>query len=158
MCWFDKAHPAALYQDIRKEPRGHIEIRPYHEINPDEVVDFRSMPHPDRSFKLVLFDPPHTAYRMGAKRKSIFAKKYGTLDRETWRDDLAAGFKECWRVLDFEGVLIFKWSSCEIPLSEVLKCFDKEPLFGHTSGKSGKTHWMCFVKLDNLPPPTKSEG
>lgn len=144
MCWFDKSNPAALFVDIRRAPKGHIEIRPNHDVSPDEVVDFRSMPYSDKSFKLVLFDPPHMAVRNG--RTGYMAKKYGSLNRETWQDDLAAGFSECWRVLDDFGTLIFKWSSSEIPLKDVLGCFSQRPLFGHTTNRKETTHWLCFMK------------
>ena len=56
------------------------------------------------------------------------------------------GFRECIRVLDDYGVLIFKWSEVQIPLSRILDVIDAKPLFGHKSGKASKTHWMCFMK------------
>jgi len=53
----------------------------------------------------------------------------------------------CWRVLDDHGVLIFKWSEAEISVKTVLDLFTIEPLFGHTTGRGGKTKWMCFMKI-----------
>jgi SAM-dependent methyltransferase len=44
-------------------------------------------------------------------------KKYGRLNKETWRDDLRAGFAEAFRVLRPHGVLIFKWNETQIPVS-----------------------------------------
>ena len=58
----------------------------------------------------------------------------------TWID-------ECFRVLKDEGILIFKWNECDVPLKEVLKLTTYKPLFGHPSGKAQKTHWVCFMKL-----------
>jgi hypothetical protein len=52
------------------------------------------------------------------------------------------------RVLDDFGVLIFKWSEVEIPLKEVLSAIGQRPLFGHRSGKHNKTHWLCFMKIE----------
>lgn len=75
------------------------------------------------------------------------AKKYGKLNRKTWRDDLRKGFAECFRVLKPDGVLIFKWNEYEIPVAEVLKLTPYTPLFGHKSGKAAKTHWLTFMKL-----------
>jgi hypothetical protein len=144
MFWFDKAHDHVLYVDKRAAAKGHISLRPNHEVKPDEIVDFRSMPYDDQSFKMVVFDPPHILAR---KSDGIMAKRYGSLDRETWRDDLRAGFTECWRVLETFGVLIFKWSSAEVPLKEVLECFPKRPLFGHPTNSKASTHWLCFMKL-----------
>ncbi len=57
------------------------------------------------------------------------------------------GFQECYRVLEDFGVLIFKWGETETKISEVLKIFPVEPLFGHPSRSSGTTHWVCFMKL-----------
>lgn len=46
--------------------------------------------------------------------------KYGALYSD-WRDMLAKGFKECFRVLKPGGFLIFKWNETDIKVSEVLK-------------------------------------
>lgn len=73
--------------------------------------------------------------------------KYGELDKDTWREDLRAGFAECFRVLKPEGVLIFKWSEFDIPLKEILALTPEKPLFGHRSGKQQKTHWVTFIKI-----------
>lgn len=145
MCWFDKQNPHVLYVDNRVAEKGHISLRPNHEVKPDQVVDFRAMPYPDGSFRLVLFDPPHSR-RNG--KTSWMGAKYGTLNKETWQEDIRAGAKECFRVLEDRGVLVFKWASSDIPLREVLKLFPVPPLFGHTSNKHGSTHWLCFMKMN----------
>lgn len=144
MFWFDKTHPSVIYADNRRAQKGHISLRPNHCVEPDQIVDFRAMPFPDKSFKMVVFDPPHILAR---KSDGIMAKRYGSLNRETWREDIAAGFRECWRVLDDFGTLVFKWSSAEIPLKQVLSCFSEQPLFGHTTGSKLTTHWLCFMKI-----------
>ena len=56
------------------------------------------------------------------------------------------GFKEAFRVLERDGVLIFKWSEVQIPLREILPLSPYQPLFGHRSGKNMNTHWLCFMK------------
>ena len=146
MSWFDKAHPNALYVDIRQAHPGHREHRPNHSVLPDEIVDFRNMPYEDESFKLILFDPPHVRdCRFG--KNSDLKKVYGSLPNEDWENYLTDGFLECWRVLMPHGVLIFKWSSAKIPLKKVLACFPVKPLFGHTTSVKGLTHWMTFMKL-----------
>lgn len=68
----------------------------------------------------------------------------------SWREDLSRGFAECFRVLKPGGVLIFKWNECDIPLREILKCAQHQPLFGHPSGKAQKTHWCAFMKPNEL--------
>lgn len=60
--------------------------------------------------------------------------------------DLRAGFSECFRVLDADGVLVFKWNETQVRLSEVLALTPHQPLFGHTSGRKAGTHWMVFMK------------
>jgi hypothetical protein len=50
------------------------------------------------------------------------------------------------RVLKPFGTLIFKWSESDIPTRQVIAVIGAEPLYGHHSGKTAKTHWLCFVK------------
>ena len=147
MCWFNKSHPSVVYSDIRVAPKGHIRLSANHSVVPDEIVDFREMPYPDKTFKLVLFDPPHMLKRSGIE--GLMAKKYGSLDRKSWKDDITKGFTECWRVLDVYGTLIFKWSSSEVSLKEVLSVLPQDPLFGHTTNRKETTHWMTFMKLES---------
>lgn len=142
--WFDKRHPNALYIDKEERLKGCIEQRPEFEVKPDMLADFRALPFPDQSFKLVVWDPPHIR-NLG--RTSIMRKKFGSLEPATWQNDLAAGFRECWRVLKDDGVLIFKWNDADIKVSQVLDLFPVRPLFGHPTAKQGKTHWCCFMKI-----------
>lgn len=141
MFWFDKENPDVLFADIRDEEYILCDGRQL-KVHPDVIADFRNMPFPDSSFKLVVFDPPHLD---NPNPNSYMAQKYGTL-RSTWRDDLKRGFDECMRVLEPFGILIFKWNEAQIPVSRLLEIFGQQPLFGHKSGKASKTHWMCFMK------------
>lgn len=143
MFWFNKQHPNVLYIDKRKEPKWFVEARPNFDVNPDEVMDFCDIKYPDKTFKLVVFDPPHISTLW---KNSWMSKKYGRL--RPWRErELKNGFDECWRVLDDYGTLIFKRNESEIPIGKVLKLFWQQPLFWHKSGKSSKTHRMCFMKI-----------
>ena len=141
--WFNKEHPNAVYIDKRSEEITACDGRRII-IRPDLIEDFRSLPFPDQSFKLVVFDPPHDMY---AGKNSFTAQKYGNLNKDTWREDLKKGFDECMRVLDNHGVLIFKWAEIRVNIKEILEIFDYEPLFGHKSGKVSKTHWITFMKI-----------
>lgn len=76
---------------------------------------------------------------------SWLAKKYGRL-LPSWEDDIRQGFEECMRVLKPNGTLIFKWNEQQIPTARIIEIIGQKPLFGHTSGKGGKTIWMCFLK------------
>lgn len=141
--WFNRRHPNTVYIDIRREEKGFIKERPNFEVNPDMVMDFRDLQFADESFKMVVFDPPHLK---NVGKNSWLAKKYGMLG-ENWEQDLKKGFDECWRVLEMNGVLIFKWAERDVKVSEILKLFGREPLFGHPTGRSGHTKWVCFMKL-----------
>ena len=63
--WVNKHHPDATYIDIRPE------------VNPDRIMDCRNTSFPDKTFDLIVFDPPHVA--LSESNKGIFAKKYGTI-------------------------------------------------------------------------------
>lgn len=150
MFWFNKYHPDTLYVDNRTmEPRivGKGKNARTRAVQPDIVMDFRKLDLPDDSFSLVVFDPPHFN---SLGENSYTAITYGRLNPDTWKEDLTKGFSECFRVLKPNGVLIFKWNEYDIPLKEVLKLTDVEPLFGHPSGKAQKTHWVTFIKGDEL--------
>lgn len=91
MMWLDRENPEVVFGDCRSEtitlidrsngnPSGTRTLR----IEPDTLIDFKALPYPDQSFKLVAFDPPHL---VRAGQKSWLAAKYGRLS-ESWRDDL----------------------------------------------------------------------
>ncbi len=149
MMWFDQADSRAEFGDIRAETVT-VTDRTHRDdgtrtltVAPDRLMDFRALPHADGAFKLVVFDPPHLE-RAGPR--SWLRAKYGALDVATWRDDLRAGFAECFRVLEPHGVLIFKWNETQIPVRDVLALTPEKPLFGHISGKRSNTHWITFMK------------
>lgn len=148
--WFNKNHPAAIYCDKRRQEFTGIWKSTKKDserkiiIDPDVLCDFTKLPFDDNSFQLVVFDPPHLTR---AKETSWLVKKYGKLD-ENWPNMLHDGFKECMRVLNTDGILIFKWSEYDIPASEVWKAIGQKPLFGHHSGKKSKTFWGCFMKME----------
>lgn len=140
MFWFDKYNEHAVYMDNRELNTILCDGRTL-TVAPDVIADFRDMPFPDNSFKLVVFDPPHL---LKAGEQSWLAQKYGVLNSDTWKQDIKAGFNECMRVLDTYGVLIFKWNEDQIRLSEILKVFGQKPLFG---SRRSKTHWMTYMKI-----------
>lgn len=147
--WFDRSNPDVVFGDQRAETiavtdrsHGRTDGTRILRIEPDVMLDFRNLPYADGSFKLVAFDPPHL---VRAGPRSWLAAKYGKLG-EDWRDDLRRGFAECLRVLDADGVLVFKWNETQVPLGEVIKLAPIQPLFGHVSGRKGLTHWLVFIK------------
>lgn len=142
MFWFDKHNPLVLFQDERDVKYTLCDGRKL-EVHPDIVADFTNMPYEDNSFKLVVFDPPHLD---NANEDSYMAQKYGTLRRFKWQEDLKQGFDECMRVLEPNGILIFKWNETRHTVNRILEVIGVQPLFGHKSGKASKTHWLCFMK------------
>ena len=147
MMWFNKKHPACLYVDKRSRARGFMKTRENFEISPDLVADFKKLPLKDKSFNLVVFDPPHTIRAGNGDDQGIIAQRYGRLMLSTWETELAEGFKECWRVLKPAGVLIFKWNECDKKINDLKHFFPAEPLFGSRPGSRTKTLWLCFMKF-----------
>lgn len=150
--WFDRKHKHTIYIDQRPE------------VKPDIVCDFRKLDFPDAKFYLVVFDPPHLQW-LG--QKSVFRRKYGALNKETWPDDIKRGAAELWRVLKPFGVLIFKWADHDIPYEDVLRLFPEKPLFGQVTAanqrskdgsKPYRTYWFCFLKIPSVLACMKSEG
>lgn len=141
MFWFDKSNPDVLFADIRNEEHILCDGRLLN-IKPDIEIDFRNMPFADNTFKMVVFDPPHMI-KLG--KNTWMAQKYGVL-LPTWEEDIKQGFNECWRVLDKNGTLIFKWNEAQVTLNKVLSLLSKKPLFGHVTGKHGRTIWVAFMK------------
>ena len=145
--WFNKNHPDTVYCDKRKEDfelyfgKAHTSLRQCH-VNPDIQCDFTDLPFADNTFSLVVFDPPHL---IKAKETAWLVKKYGKLE-EGWQDMLHDGFREGMRVLQPDGVMVFKWAESHIPAQDVWKAIGRKPLFGHHSGKKSGTFWGIFMK------------
>lgn len=142
MFWFNKQREDTIYMDNRTIEDTLCDGRKLI-VNPDIIADFKNMPFEDKSFKLIIFDPPHL---ISAGENSWLAKKYGKLDKNNWKNEISQGFIECWRVLDIYGTLIFKWNEEQIKLKDILKLFKISPLLGN---KRAKTHWLVFFKDNN---------
>lgn len=149
MFWFDKHDPRVLFGDCRDESWELCDGRRF-DVKPDQLMDYRHLPFPDDSFRLVVLDPPHIRH---GGRTSYMVRKYGLLDEHGWPDDLTSMFAECFRVLEPTGILIFKWNETQIPVSQVLACTPQHPLFGNKQPKQTGTHWIVFMKeaLDEIP-------
>jgi SAM-dependent methyltransferase len=133
MMHVNKKNPYVLYIDQRPE------------VKPDEIQDFRNLPYPDASFKLVIFDPPHRS----DQQATWILRDYGALIPETWQSDLRKGFKELWRVLQDYGVLVFKWNNHQYPLEQLTPLFPAKPIIKQTTtnGTSSDTFWVLFMKM-----------
>ena len=143
--WFDKEDCRAYFVDKRKGiwHRVHSDTpRSPVVVEPDWQGSFENLPFPDNTFYHVIFDPPHI---VNSSASGNVAKYYGVLKGD-WQSLLEAGFKECFRVLQIGGTLIFKWNELHIPLKDILKLTNEKPLYGHKSGKLSRTHWVAFIK------------
>ena len=129
--------------DIRREEKGYQNNRPNKEIKPNILGNFKNLPFKDKSFKLIVMDPPHII------SDSLFrlTLEYGKLDKQTWFYDIRKGVEECWRVLEHFGIFIFKWNEVSVAKDHVLKAIKFIPLFGHPVLSKIGTHWFCFMKL-----------
>ncbi len=144
--WLNKKHPNTIYIDIRKEKKGYIKERLRWECKPDMIADFRNLPFKDKTFKLIVWDPPHLK---GLKKSGYMTKKYGILNPQTWKNDLSKGFRELWRCLDDYGVLTFKFNNFSFPFKKVLSLFPIKALYGTTTIQKEKseTRWFTFIKI-----------
>ena len=144
MFWFDKANPLVIFADNREFSGTLCDGRTF-EVKPDIIADYTNLPFEDGSFRLVVFDPPHLTR---ASETGWQYKKYGKLPKD-WEPHIKQGFDECMRVLADYGVLVFKWSEENITVSQIIEAIGQSPLLGHKSGRTGKTHWLCFMKMPN---------
>ena len=146
----NKAREDTLYIDRRREDPGfHGQEGRTYGVDPDEVQDFRDLPHPDESFNLVVFDPPHILREDGMESLSgIIPKKYGALHAETWQADLRDGFEELWRVLRPGGTLVFKFADRSVDFRDVIDLAPAAPLFGTMTKKTSRceNRWFVFYK------------
>ena len=143
--WFQKNQKNTIFMDIRQEKKGVIKLQPNWSIEPDIIGDYRKMPFKDNTFKLIVWDIPHT---LGKKINGIIQMKYGVLDKDNYEEDLKKGFDEIMRVLDDYGVLEFKYADITIPVKEILSLFPQKPLFGSVTKKGvNNTFWFCFMKI-----------
>lgn len=146
MMWFDKHNPLCLYVDNRKIEETHLCDGRTFSVLPDMMADFTALPFDDNTFYQVVFDPPHL---IRVNDDAYLKIKFERLP-QAWKDVIHDGFWECMRVLKPYGTLIFKWSEVQISTREVINAIGKEPLFGHRSGKKMNTHWMAYMKLEEV--------
>lgn len=146
MFYFDKEDERVLFNDLNPRTETLCDGRVF-ECRPDTVDDFKSLPYPDNSFDLVIYDPPH----IRKAGRSYMALKYGVCSFE----DVVAGFKECYRITS--GTLIFKWNDTYEKINDVINAFGVRPLLGHRRNGSGETQtiWLIFYKETQMEESTK---
>ena len=145
--WYNKNHPNTIYIDIRK---GNFPTPdwPTFKVDPNIVMDFRKMDFPDKSFKLVIFDPPH----MKLGPNSHMADRYGVFYAWEIRQLVFEGFREFERVLKKDGTVMFKWNDHDVNLGKILELAPAnfQPLFAQKvairTRHSSVTSWVCLIK------------
>lgn len=85
--------------------------------------------------------PPHLRK---AGDSSWLAQKYGTLPDFGWKEYLAQGLHECWRVLRPKGTLIFKWNEQQIKFGDLEDIFPAKPVIRFSPKE--KTIFTVFFK------------
>ena len=158
MMHFNKNNPNIVYLDIRDDTQLAADLqrvpnrKPWKPIVPTTQGDYRNLPFPDDYFDQIYFDPSHLIH---VGKTGIYYVKYGKLS-ESWREDIAAGAKELFRVLKPGHALDFKWCTQDIGLNDVLALFPVKPIVGQkTVGGQGcnrgkpRTFWLSFVKDDS---------
>lgn len=138
MFYFNRNDSRVVFGDIRKLDTTLCDGRSL-VVDPDIIMDFRSIPFSNNSFHCVVFDPPHLI-KVGSK--SWLALKYGKLN-QFWEKDIRQGFTECFRVLKPNGILIFKWNERDIPIKSILKLTEQLPLL---KWRNNLTHFVIFMK------------
>ena len=144
MSWSDKSDSRVPLGDMRDENWELCDERRF-KAQPDTLMDHRDRPSPDKTFRMIVLDPPHLR---NTGETSHMAQKYGCLDRETWQTDTKTMLGECSRVLKEHGVSIPKWNETQTPVSQILKLTDHKPLFGNKQPNHTGTHWIVFIKED----------
>lgn len=138
MFWYEKNLDFVDFQDNRELQTELCDGRKF-SVKPDFIGDVTKMDMPDEEYDMVVFDPPHL--KNGGDKGWIILK-YGKLPSE-WLPWIERAFKECFRVLKNDGVLVFKWNCEQIPFADVIKLSPYKPIFGD---KRAKTRWTVFVK------------
>lgn len=133
--WFDKNYPNTTYIDIRPETK------------PDFIMDSTKTTFSNKSFDLILFDPPYMQFG----KKSIMGHKYGSFSRQYIREFIKNSFKEFNRILKDDGAIIFKFGDGTESLKIIFNLIkDFKPLFGQRQTSSGKPSIYWFYLQKNL--------
>jgi len=141
--WYDKKNDETVYMDIRKE------------VEPDIVADVKHLPFKDQIFDLVIFDPPHANFSENAQ----MSERYGYFTTRQITAAIKKGAIEFNRVLNGNGMVLFKWNTHSQRLRRVIAFFEPnfKPLFGQKVAyklkHASSTYWVC-LKRRNKPLTT----
>ena len=153
--WYQKHHPFVTFMDKRKgtfhftdnAPKTKLKNRRSYNVLPDVVSEWKDAPFPDDYFDMVIFDPPHMI-RDKDGSKSAMMIPYGSLDKQTYKEDIKLGVEKLFRILKPEGVFILKWCENAIPVEDIFALMPYKPLFGSNTKKKSahQNYWVLFLK------------
>jgi SAM-dependent methyltransferase len=136
--WLQKEAENTIFVDIRRE------------VKPTIVADSKLLPLRDGIFGLVVFDPPYKYFSTASRLAQIFGnfrmQDVIKLERE--------GTEEAARVLQPEGLLLFKWGGSGRTTKSCLKLFSShfQPLIAHhliSRSKFGpRVDYVILLKVD----------
>ena len=145
--WFQKNHPFVTFMDKRNGKQYYAskkQTKICYKVEPDVVSEWKDAPFPDNYFDMIIFDPPHIVRKKSTKSNMI--TEYGSLQPDTWKDELKEGIERLFKILKPEGIFVFKWSdNGGLKVNKVLSLFPYKPLFGNV--KDGN-YWITFIKYD----------
>jgi hypothetical protein len=140
-----------VFIDIRKGiyPLNKWHVPPVN-IWPDIVADLKHLPFRDKTFSLILFDPPHGSFGVEA----YFGAKYGGLKPNEYVTLLVWANIEFARVLTDDGYVFAKIHETQGRDIRCVRNFSNFKLLMDISYRSQaqkntsvtKTHWLIFVK------------
>lgn len=143
------AGPRAAWVDRQDRCAVFVDLDPA--TLPDLVADSRSLPFPDGSFDLAVFDPPHTGFSAGAG----MARAYGRIRCDQIPELVRGTARELARVVRPGGVLSFKWNDHTWALGTAVAWLAASwvPMFGQftdarRTGQDSRTSWvLCRQRL-----------
>jgi tRNA G10 N-methylase Trm11 len=135
--WVNKNHSDVVYIDVRPE------------VKPDFIMDCRKTAFEDKTFDLIVFDPPHIS--LSPDSKGIFGEKYGRFRAREIRILIYEAFIEFHRILQDDGLVIFKWNTHSQSLRTIFPLITKfEILFGQLVAQRiehpSQTLWFTLKK------------
>lgn len=74
MMYFDKTDRRVLFGDIRDESWELCDGRRF-DVHPDRRMDYRELPFPDGTYRLVVFDPPLSQVLACTPHKPLFGNR-----------------------------------------------------------------------------------
>ena len=140
-----KIRESSSVTSVRLTPGSRTPAAPEDTVNciSIQICSWTSGNSPSRTGRspLVIFDPPHLR---NAGDSSWLAKKYGRLPEIGWKEYLAQGLHECWRVLKPQGTFIFKWNEQQIKYGAIEDVFPAKPVIRFSPKE--KTIFVVFYK------------